>query len=317
MSFLNPFNGLIETKKYPHARTLRTTFWGKVWDTFKVFSGNLIPDTKSATPYKKVHAGIFDYLTLGLHFLLSELILLALRKIKSPAVIITGLIILLIINIPRLIFGAVLTLFCLPFAGIAQVLSKIKGDKLKNEILEYTVKTDECKLYLVNSISQINLEYYKNSFFFVKSSNSLYMDVSGDIQKIELKDPDKFRNEIIDGNDLSFTKIIDSNYLTYINRDILNQYILDSNPLNTYHSIREILKINDINLQAIKTVGIEAPNAERINLWFNTNKSTVIKFFVEKNNLADREFVFNLTRLNIGGIQENSEEAAQRRAQRV
>ncbi|MDP1604591.1 MAG: hypothetical protein Q8M03_15140 [Legionella sp.] len=86
--------------------------------------------------------------------------------------------------------------------------------------------------------------------------------------------------------------------------------------MNTYQSIREILKINDINLQSIKTVGIEkVTDGESVNLLFNTNKSTIIKFFVENNNVADREFVDNLTQLNIGGIQENVEEATQRQVQ--
>ncbi|MDP1604590.1 MAG: hypothetical protein Q8M03_15135 [Legionella sp.] len=185
MGFLNPFHELIETKKYPLARTFRTTFWGKVWDTFKVFSGNL-PHFNPRS-YKQVHAGVFDYLTLGLHLLLSELLLRFLEKIRSRLIFLIGVVVLLIINLPRLIFAAALTFICLPFTGIAHAFSKIKGEKLKNDILAYTVKTDECKIYLVNSITQINLEHYKNSLFFIKSTNGLYKEVSAILINLEMK----------------------------------------------------------------------------------------------------------------------------------
>ena len=36
---LNPFNDIIENNKTPHARTLRTSWWQKIKDTFFVFHG--------------------------------------------------------------------------------------------------------------------------------------------------------------------------------------------------------------------------------------------------------------------------------------
>jgi|GEM_PF-5227230 len=54
---LDPFRGIFETKRFPHARTLRTTFGQKVEDAFFVLAGDLwnTPD--------KSHAGLLDFIT--------------------------------------------------------------------------------------------------------------------------------------------------------------------------------------------------------------------------------------------------------------
>ncbi|MDP1602193.1 MAG: hypothetical protein Q8M03_02925 [Legionella sp.] len=311
MNFINPFHELFETKKYPLARTLRTTFWGKVWDTFKVFSGNLIPqhiknNKKNPNPYKQVHSGVFDYLTLGLHFLLSELLLRALKKIRLPAVIkIMGLATLLLINIPRLIFAALLTLICLPFVGIAEVLSKIKGDNLKNEIRSYTVKTEEFKVYFTHSELPYTLENCKNSFFFIENTNSLfYVDFAGDAQKIELPNPDALRELV--GNKTQFKDKI--NYYYFIKRDILSQFFPELNSPGTYHSLGELLKIKDIDLETVEKISIEADADERMKLSFQRDQSTVTRFSISAQKRKDFIFFNNLSKLNIGGIQEHNEE---------
>ena len=53
-----PLEAVIETKSYPHARTLRTSFAQKLWDTFNAFAG------EAPVIARKPHTGIFDYLTL-------------------------------------------------------------------------------------------------------------------------------------------------------------------------------------------------------------------------------------------------------------
>jgi hypothetical protein len=53
-----PLAEIVETKTYPHARTLRTSFLQKLWDTYNALAG------KSPIIARKPHVGIFDYLTL-------------------------------------------------------------------------------------------------------------------------------------------------------------------------------------------------------------------------------------------------------------
>jgi hypothetical protein len=40
MGFYNPFHEIFETSAFMHARTLRTSFWEKILDTYFVFSGS-------------------------------------------------------------------------------------------------------------------------------------------------------------------------------------------------------------------------------------------------------------------------------------
>jgi hypothetical protein len=146
INLLNPFKGLIETKKYPHSRAHRTTFSGKMKDTFAVFSGRITPNYKNNNlgPFKKFHVGVFDYLTLGIHFIISELLLYLTKKAANSLPILISLAVLtFIFNIPRLLFAGIMTLICLPFIGVAHAFSREKGNKSKDEILSYTMRTDE------------------------------------------------------------------------------------------------------------------------------------------------------------------------------
>lgn len=51
----NPFYGIIETNRFPHARTLRTSFSEKMEDAFAVLLGEYDKEPK--------HPGLFDYAT--------------------------------------------------------------------------------------------------------------------------------------------------------------------------------------------------------------------------------------------------------------
>lgn len=53
-----PLTEIIETQTYPHARTLRTSFYQKLWDCYNAIAG------KPPFLQRKPHVGIFDYLTL-------------------------------------------------------------------------------------------------------------------------------------------------------------------------------------------------------------------------------------------------------------
>lgn len=63
MGFFNPLHPVFETSHYKAARTLRTGFGGKLWDTFRAFTGD--PTARTAN---KEFLGLFDYLTLGIPY---------------------------------------------------------------------------------------------------------------------------------------------------------------------------------------------------------------------------------------------------------
>lgn len=73
---LNPFYGIIETKKFPHARTLRTSFLQKLWDAFGVVSGD------------KDHPGLIHYATSFLAVPIDYLVSVAWNGIESNYTII-------------------------------------------------------------------------------------------------------------------------------------------------------------------------------------------------------------------------------------
>lgn len=55
----HPFSFLFESTAYPHARTLRTSLWQKVLDSFRVAHGD-------SSPEKGTTLGLFDLVTLGI-----------------------------------------------------------------------------------------------------------------------------------------------------------------------------------------------------------------------------------------------------------
>lgn len=57
----NPFYGIIETKKFPYARTLRTSFWQKMQDVFHIIVGDAD------------HPGLMDYATFFLRLWIDSL----------------------------------------------------------------------------------------------------------------------------------------------------------------------------------------------------------------------------------------------------
>lgn len=62
--FTQTFSKLIETRTFPHARALRTSFLEKLWDSFDVFFGAIVFSKR---------AGLFDYLTLFIPALIWKL----------------------------------------------------------------------------------------------------------------------------------------------------------------------------------------------------------------------------------------------------
>ncbi|WP_146740019.1 hypothetical protein [Legionella quinlivanii] len=62
VDFFNPFSGIQEAKRTPHARTLRTSLSQKIKDTYFIFAGN------------ENHVGIYDYASLFIPRLLENVL---------------------------------------------------------------------------------------------------------------------------------------------------------------------------------------------------------------------------------------------------
>ena len=309
MSIFNPIKNLIETKQYPHARAYRTTFWGKMADTFLVFSGHLLASYKKEPkdPFKKIHFGIFDYLTLGIHFLISFLLLRALKG-SGKAVSIPLGILTLLLNLPRLLFAEAMMLICLPFVLIAWAATREEGNKIKEDILSYEAQTIWYKFYIVPWVAPSELAHYKDCFFFIDEKNLLYyIDCSGKAHDIPIDN--SFRHHIgMDNpeNRFFYSKVICSEpSFIYKKGDYLKPYI--AFPPESYHSIGALLKAQEVDLENIKSSNISIrQNDIELTLWGKTKLLTEISLSTQKSN--DSRLFNNMRRLNIGRIEEHIEQ---------
>lgn len=133
MKSFNPFKGLLETKRYPAARLIRTVAPVKFIDAFNILFG-----TRS-------HFGIFDYLTLFIGDFSETLVEWANPKsVNNKAVALLyylGIAGQIISFIPKIILAPIVTLLLapiiLPIHGIANLI----GDKTYEEALSLQGKT--------------------------------------------------------------------------------------------------------------------------------------------------------------------------------
>ncbi|KTC88931.1 hypothetical protein [Fluoribacter dumoffii] len=308
MNILNPFKNLIETKQYPHARTYRTTFWGKVADTFLVFSGHLFPNYREKEPFKKIHFGIFDYFTLGIHFLLTTSLLSALRGASLPLLIPAGILTFLF-NTPRLLFAAAMTFISLPFVSIAWAVTKEKGNKIKQDILSYEVQTTDYMLYFAPSTLPTELKNYKDCFFFIEGTNQLYyIDFACKPHTCSIKDIDIFRKEIGVDKLITFIKFGFGYQHKMIKQETLKSLTTAVPTLGSYHSLGEILKAQKVDLEDIAHATIELENdAIKISLT-GEKKQPLVNFSLSTPKSTDLTLFKNMRCLNIGGIEELVEE---------
>lgn len=308
MSVINPFKGLVETKKFPHARAHRTTLFGKIKDTFSVFNGQIIQETDEPDYFKKIHFGIFDYLTLGIHFIISALLIELVRSNIPLLFKIVGIILTALFSIPRLLFAGIMTLVCLPFIGMAHVFSMEKGNRAKDEILNY-VCSDEIKLHYGPSQLPFKRDHLKNSLFFIEGNNQLfYIDSSGNYEKLILKDISKFRKEFDESNNSFAIRFGFLSPHLLVKRSSLEKHF--SNPqkfLSTYYSLGEILKLKDVDLESIEHSDIEIDDDHNkiveLSLKDN-NKNLLTKFTLDLAKPSDFTLFKNVRKLNIGGVQE-------------
>jgi hypothetical protein len=128
-----PLAEIIETQTYPHARTLRTSFLQKLWDTYNAIAG------KPPILARKPHVGIFDYLTLyipaGLLFLMGWCLENAGRNFLATVLVIPVVLINIPLLIARVAFSAVATLLFSPITAIVHGISRLSAGQSHTEAL--------------------------------------------------------------------------------------------------------------------------------------------------------------------------------------
>jgi|GEM_PF-3889617 len=122
---LFPLAEIAETKTFPHARTLRTSFFQKLKDTYNALAGKLPLPLVNQQP----HVGIFDYLTLFIPAGLFFLLIWCLEDEKSNFFAKVLLIPAILINIPflvaRVALSAVATIIFSPIIAIVHGISQL------------------------------------------------------------------------------------------------------------------------------------------------------------------------------------------------
>jgi hypothetical protein len=145
----NPFRMIAETKMFPHARTLRTSFARKLADTFLFIAGE--PNTKTTPP--RIRMGLLTYLNVPLFLSaasLAALYILILLSINNPVVVLALAILLSPLGLASLLalvavglahpsISAVLTLVASPIVAIVHGIFSILASKDKKAIDAITV----------------------------------------------------------------------------------------------------------------------------------------------------------------------------------
>lgn len=135
----NIFGVLKENDKSPYSRTLRTDYWGKLIDTFRVLAGpiDIADDAKNG--------GVFDYSTLYIFFAVLQLFHWTHKHVDSDDLLyyfitIPCLIICFVGIIARISFAAALTaVLAVPVFFISRFTDTNRlwhGGKLKNNVLD-------------------------------------------------------------------------------------------------------------------------------------------------------------------------------------
>lgn len=169
-NFYNPFNELFEYDRYLHARTLRTSFLGKIEDSLAVFSGYfgwmMEENEEEERDRQAYHIGIFDYFTLGIPYFIDRVTAWCGRMMESDSEVITLIVIpffilfvvvSLALNIVRYISSLVLVIAFSPIILLVHGISKLFSSPLKHSV-------DSVKLK--NSTTTLGEERQKRSFSF-------------------------------------------------------------------------------------------------------------------------------------------------------
>ncbi|KTD17931.1 hypothetical protein [Legionella jordanis] len=128
-----PLTELFESRTFPHARTLRTSFLQKLWDTYNAFAG------KAPILSRKPHSGIFDYLTLyaaaGLLFLMLWCFENAHRNFLATVLLLPVALINIPLFIARVAISVVTTIAFSPLIALVHGISRLAAGQSHVEAL--------------------------------------------------------------------------------------------------------------------------------------------------------------------------------------
>lgn len=296
----------METKKYPYAHSHRTTFGGKLKDSFQVFYGG-------RTHNRKEQLGIFDFLTLGLHYAVNKLIFAIGKNLNS----ITCVVLYGIWNIPRILFAGLATLIFSPVTYLAHTVLSKEGDPLREGVLSYKLGNADYLIHLHHSVLPDTRDHH-NSFIFLCQKNELYwINNHGATQRITIKDLNGFRAALDIGRVYVTTVIFST--LKFYNKEQFNQFLTNP-PVSEPVTFKEFLESRGLDLEDIQASSLQfnEQNAQEFNLGLGrktidsiTEKERMITLQRIPVKLSDAEdiiFFSQLRKLNVGRIQSAIEE---------
>lgn len=305
MPIFNPFSFLMETKKYPHAHSHRTTFGGKLKDSFQIFYGG-------RTHNREDQLGIFDFLTLGLHYAVNKLIFAIGKNINPIAcVVLYG-----IWNLPRILFAGLGTLIFSPVTYLAHTVLSKEGNLLREGVLSYKLDNPDYLIHMHDSVLPDTRD--KNTFIFLCRKNQLYwVDNNGATQRTDIHDLNGFRAAL--DIDRVRVRVIIFATAKFHNKEQLNQFLTNP-PVLQPGTFKEFLEARELDLEDIQASSIQfnEQNDQEFDLSLGrkirdsiTEKEKMVlwqRIPVKLSNAEDVNFFSQLRKLNVGRIQSAIEE---------
>lgn len=295
----------METKKYPHAHSHRTTLGGKLKDSFQVFYGG-------RTHNREDQLGIFDFLTLGLHYAVNKLIFAIVKDINPIA----GILLYGIWNIPRILFAGLGTLIFSPVTYLAHTVLNKEGEPLREGVLSYKLDNADYLIHMHDSVLPETRD--KNTFIFLCRKNELYwVDNHGTTLRVNIHDLNGFRAAL--DIDLIRVRVIIFATAKFHNKEQLNQFLTNP-PVSQAVTFKEFLESRGLDLEDIQASSIQfnEQNDQEFNLSLGRNtRDSIIekekmvplqKIPVKLSNAEDVSFFGQLRKLNVGRIQSVIEE---------
>jgi hypothetical protein len=135
----NPFARLRETNSYPYARLIRSSFTGRIADTFKVFNGDILGKRMGILDYIYPFPRIMSYAILNISIPLN--MYTTARQLYSGIILLLILAIpTIIVNIPKLIVSSALTLLVSPALVLAHLWFHPINKKYMSQIKDLRIR---------------------------------------------------------------------------------------------------------------------------------------------------------------------------------
>lgn len=154
MGFYNPFHKIYyrESQKHIHAKTLRSSIWGKLANTFTVIAGSLLDEKE-----EKKHVGLFDWFTFFIPWAILKFadwsVEVHVNKkftlLWIPATFLSPLFVNLafFLHIIRWLSAAIITLIVSPFVLTVHLLANLFTEPLRKILGEIPVTLNPDHMY--------------------------------------------------------------------------------------------------------------------------------------------------------------------------